>query len=555
MQGVPRDETENKRYRLTLLEKADNDTELQLILKRKCALDFTFFCNVFCWTYDPRETNPHKPFILWPKQEIFVEWLEQRYIRSQQGEKINVLIDKPRGVGVSYVLMVWLLWHYLFHDFTARVGSRKEDYVDKKGDPDSLFAKIDYQLARLPDWLLGNHERAYLILKTQGGGTNSIVGESANPDFGRGGRKNAAVFDEFGFWEWARASWESAGEATNLRIAPTTPPESGHDSHFYKLLTGQAGRVEIFSFDWQDDPRRNEKWRQEAQATKSEEEYAREVLKSYEGTTKGKVYAVSLRHAILQDVEYDARLPLFISWDFGLDAVAMIWWQKDFQTDAVSMIDCYTNSNKDIGFYLPFVNGVIPSGQYSYTDYELAMIEQHHAWSRTITHFGDPDVRKRNLITKESTKDWLRDHGVYVQSIPWGGREWKDMKEKTLMLFRRLTINEKRCEPVLSALRNAKYPERREGSQTQNEPLKPVHDWSSHFRTSVEYWADNEPETNKVITRVQSSSATPSKIKLPHEVEEERNRRENEELAQVKRRLRTVLSATQRGATNPNRVL
>ena len=335
----PKDPIANKAFRLKLIDQAEQDEEMQLLLTRRCSDSFEFFCDSFCWTYDPREPDPHKPFILWPKQRDFIVWLEGMYIRSQTGEKINILIDKPRAVGVSYTLMVWLLWHYLFHDFTARIGSWKEDYVDKRGEPDALFTKLDYNLARLPLWLTGNHERAHLILKPAGGGTNSLVGESANPDFGRGGRKNVALFDEYGFWAWARSSWESAGESTNMRIAPSSPPETGKDSHHYKLLTNQAGRVFKYEFDWKDDPRRNDKWLAEAKATKSEEEYAREVLKSYEGTTKGKVYAVSLKHAIVSKVEYDPYLPLFVSWDFGLDETAMIWWQKDWATNKVRMID------------------------------------------------------------------------------------------------------------------------------------------------------------------------------------------------------------------------
>lgn len=501
---APKDILENKKFRLLILDKAEDDPTIQELLKAKCRLDYEFFCDTFCWTYDPRESNPHKPFILWPKQVANYQFLENLYQRSLKGEKVNVLEDKPRGIGATVNFMTWCFWHYCFHEFSARVGSRKEDFVDNKGDPDTLFAKLDYLLERVPSWLIGEHERSYMMLRPKGGAsTNSIVGESANPNFGRGGRKSVIGFDEYGFWDWAKSSWESAGEATNMRVALSTPPESGRDSHQYKLLTGQAGRVVAFHFDWKDDPRRDDKWLAEAKETKSEEEFAREVLKSYEGTTHGKVYAVSVRQAKLSNVEYDPELPLFISWDFGLDEVAMVWWQKDFRTDRVRMLDCYNNSNKDIDFFVPFVNGEIASGQHSYTNNELELIERHREWKTTITHYGDPDVSKRNLINKDSVKDHLRtQHGIYVQSKPWGGRDWNDLKQSTLLLFRRLDINENRCEPVLSALRNAKYPEVRESSQRQNEPLKPVHDWTSHFRTSVEYFADNEPKSNKVKTVV-----------------------------------------------------
>lgn len=556
---APREINENKRFRLKLLAEADGDLNLQQLIIQKCSNGtdgFEFFCDTFCWTLDPREGDPHKPFILWPKQRAFIVWLEDLYQRSQRGEKINVGVDKPRAVGVSYLLMVWLFWHYRFHTFTARIGSWKEEYVDKKGEPDALFTKIDYQLGRMPEWLIGQHDRPHLILKPREGAlTSSIVGESANPDFGRGGRKNVIIFDEFGFWDWARSSWESAGESANMRIAVSTPPPTGPDSHHYKLINGKLGRVFKFDFDWSDDPRRDQAWLAEARETKSEEEFAREVLKSYEGTTKGKVYAVSLRNAEMTTVEYDPRLPLFVSWDFGLDAVAMIWWQKDFGTNKVYMIDCYNNSNQEIGFYVPFVTGIVESGVHRYTEHELDLIALHKQWSKTITHVGDPDVNKRNLITKESTKAYLDKKGIYVQSIPWGGRTWGDLKEKTMRLFRRLVVDEKRCEPVLAAVRNAKYPERRESSQSTTEAVKPVHDWTSHFRTSVEYFADNEPEALGTRTVVQSTSAAAPKSKTPDEVERDVIAQEKDNITSTITRIRTVLNTTQRGVSNPNRVL
>jgi len=558
----PQDIEENKNWRLELLE-VDN-TKVQAMIQHKCAdgIDgFIYFCDAFAWTFDPREKNPHKPFILWPKQIIFAKWMENLYQRSQQGEKHSGVVDKPRGIGATVIVMTWIAWHYIFHEFTARVGSRKEDYVDKKGDPDTLFAKWDYLFDHLPIWMCGKQERAYMMARPAGSlSGNSIVGESANPNFGRGGRKNVIAFDEFGFWNWARSSWESAGEATNFRLAFSTPPETGHDSHQYKLLTQQAGRVSKFEFDWSDDPRRNDEWLNEAKETKSEEEFAREVLKSYEGTTKGKVYAITMRHAdIVRRIPYRPELDLFVSWDFGLDTVAIIWWLIDFTTRKVYMIDCYHNANKEIDFYVPFIKGELVSGlNFDYTPAELDQIELHKTWRKEITHYGDPDVKKRNLITKESVRDHLRDkHGIYVQSKPWGGRTWKDMKTKTNLLFRRLIIDELRCEGVLSALRNSRYPERRETSQAQTEPLKPIHDWTSHFRTTVEYFADNEPDTLNVRTQVNSvAQDTKAPTKSPDEVEEERLQKErNKKLGIAEESVRIITQGTDQHNTDPFRPL
>ncbi len=519
--NAPKELNENKRFRLEILARAESDKEFQQVLKQKCAQDKVFFFDTFCWTYDPRLADPIIPFILYPKQEKLINWLDSLLVRSQTGEKINAFIDKPRDVGATFTVMTWCLHQYLFGEFSARIGSRKEDYVDKKGESDTLFYKLDFNLERLPLWLLpkgyNDSYRSSMILKNPEG-PNLIAGESANPNFGRGGRKSITVFDELGFWDWAKSSWESAGESTNFRLAMTTPPETGRDSHTYKLLTGQSGRVETFEFDWRDVPKRDEAWLQQQRDTKSEEELAREVLKSYEGTTEGKVYATDFRLARLTAVDYNPELITFVAWDFGLDTVAMLWIQKNLSTNALKLIDSYSNNNKSIDFFIPFVTGLIPSGTtqtiHEYEEWEKEIIDRHKGWSiPMITHFGDPDVNKRSLKDKESTADVLKKKGgIIIQSKDWAGREWKDLKEPTLLSFRRLEINEERNEVFISAMRNAKFPKRRENSQAVNEPVKPVHDWTSHLRSAYEYFIDNEPNYDKLNAKANvhyASSATP----------------------------------------------
>lgn len=493
---VPLEINANKRFRAELLQKADNDPELQAVLREKCRLDDEFFFDVFCWTFDPRLPDPVIPFILYPKQRKLIAWLNSLLERSRNGEKVNGLIDKPRDVGATFTVMTWVLKHFIFDEFSARVGSRKEDYVDKKGEQDTLFFKFDFNIQRVPKWLLpegwNSDQRTSMLLKNPQN-SNNISGESANPNFGRGGRKTLSVFDEHAFWEYARSSWESAGESTNFRLSMSTPPETGRDSHFYKLLTGTMGRIEKFEFDWTDVPSRDQQWMQTQRETKSEEELAREILKSYEGTLEGKAYATDFRLAKLSTVDYQPHLPLFVTWDFGLDTVAMIWLQKDLQANKLYIIDSYSNTNKSIDFYVPFVTGNPESGVHEYTPEEIKMMDRHKTWSRTITHFGDPDVNKRAVKDGESTKDVLERMGVYVQTKSWAGRTWQDIKENVKLSFRRLEINELRNEVFISAMRNAKFPKKREGSQSTSEPIKPVHDWTSHFRSSYEYFVDNEP--------------------------------------------------------------
>ena len=56
------------------------------------------------------------------------------------------------------------------------------------------------------------------------------------------------------------------------------------------------------------------------------------------------------------------------------------------------------------------------------------------------------------------------------------------------------------CLDFASSIMNARYPERSETSQSTSVQTKPVHDWTSHFRTALEYffqYTKENPLVNK----------------------------------------------------------
>tara|TARA_R110000868_G_scaffold75006_10_gene216757 strand:- start:3239 stop:3553 length:315 start_codon:yes stop_codon:yes gene_type:complete len=57
---------------------------------------------------------------------------------------------------------------------------------------------------------------------------------------------------------------------------------------------------------------------------------------------------------------------------------------------------------------------------------------------------------------------------------------------KTRTNMYRIKYNDN-CKDFASAIMNAKYPERKEGSNATTEILNPVHNRTSHYRTSLEY--------------------------------------------------------------------
>jgi hypothetical protein len=478
----------NQRYKI--LKKCLTDIEYRKQVLAKCTDDSIFWCNNFAYTFDPR-LEFYKvrdiPFVLYPEQEKLVRWTEQLLIKMDDG-----IVEKSRDTGVSYTILISIiLYRWLFHEFNAKIGSRKEELVDRPDDPDSLFWKIDYNLRKLPSWMIPPFKRNYMKL-TRDDNNNTITGESANESFARGGRNNLTLFDEHAFWPWSKASWESAGESTTTRLSVSTPPPSGRASFFYKL--GQSERLPRFTFHYTGDPRKSEEWVEKQRLKKSGEEFERELNISYEGSLENTVYASQFNLCEQGNFPYDASRPLFVSWDFGLDTTALQWYQWDHDKDHWFLIDSYENSQMEVEYYVPLITGTIKSG-YVYDERASQKIKEHEYW-KNATHFGDPDVKKRSYQSKGSlsTLEVLESHGITIQSKSWAGKTHYDMKQKTLMFLKKLSIDEKHNEYFSDCIRNARYPERSEISQSTSPIKDPIHDWTSHARSCLEYLADNIPE-------------------------------------------------------------
>lgn len=440
------------------------------------------------WTFDPRpEANPHTlPFNLYGYQADFVRWLGERFRHQQDG-----LVEKSRDMGVSWCVLSWLVHHWLVTPgFQALVGSRKEDLVDN-GELDSLFGKLAFIVDHLPSDQLPDgwdrkRGRTYMTLSNPANG-NAIIGESSNPNFSRQGRYSVIFLDEFAFWEWAASVEKATADATTCRIFVSTP----NGTNAFRRLRFSA-RVPVYTLHWTQHPKKDEIWYKEQQRRRSKDDVASELDISYDKSVRGKVYPM-WSDIPTGDFSYRQNLgPLAVSWDFGIgDATTLIWWQFNVETKKWRAVDCYSSSGWPIDFYLPFVTGKVTSdivGKYS--ESELALIACHARWAAPVAHRGDPAGNQRNLVNGLSVIDALRKSGIAVECRP---------QVNTFEARKRLTqrflehhvegVNAATCGPLIDAMINARYPDRGENSQAVSEVTKPIHDWTSHFRTAVEYMA------------------------------------------------------------------
>ena len=207
-----------------------------------CSEDILFWVNAFVWTYDPRQDIPKLPFITWEFQDEGLCCLEESI------GKTDLLIEKSRDMGASWMCLTTFLWRWMFRPLQSfLMVSRKEALVD--GSADSLFGHMDFVMRGLPVWMIPTHKRNKLKLSNLDNGSR-IEGESTTDNIGRGGRRTALLLDEFAAFEGG--GWDvlsATADNTNTRLFNSTP--NGTANAFYAQR--QAGTPRL-RFHWSDHP-------------------------------------------------------------------------------------------------------------------------------------------------------------------------------------------------------------------------------------------------------------------------------------------------------------
>jgi hypothetical protein len=209
-------------------------------------------------TIDPRNLErglpTTVPFILFPKQKEWVEWIINHWMNQRQG-----ITEKTRQMGFSWLTMALSCSLCLFNKGMAiGVGSRKQEYVDVIGDPKSLIQKARLFMQALPIEFRGGwdvNKNAPHMRMTFPETGSLIVGECGD-QLGRGNSTSIYFVDESAFIEHPLLVDASLSQTTNCRQDISTP--NGMGNSFAQRR--HSGTVPVFTFHWRDDPRKDQAW-------------------------------------------------------------------------------------------------------------------------------------------------------------------------------------------------------------------------------------------------------------------------------------------------------
>lgn len=234
--------------------------------------------NHWVMTYDPRRLDvgsgaaAYVPLIMFTRQEEFIRLLYQAFT-----EQVNVLVDKSRDMGVTWLACAFSVWLWRYYPGSAiGWGSRVADLVDKLGVPDSIFEKMRIILRWLPKAMLPqgfdindtscSSERRILNPETK----SSIQGEIGD-NIGRGGRKLIMFKDESSHYEHPEMIEAALTSNTNIQVdistvnGPATLFQRKRDTGSLWVPDGPVSRtkVNVFVFDYTDHPMKTYEWYEE----------------------------------------------------------------------------------------------------------------------------------------------------------------------------------------------------------------------------------------------------------------------------------------------------
>lgn len=209
-------------------------------------------------TADPRNVERGLPavipFLLFPKQEEWVQWFVERWANREPG-----ITEKSRDLGLSWLTLAVACTVCLFNDdVVVGFGSRKEEYVDKRGDPKSLLFKARQFIKYLPREFKGiwKEDKHAPYMRVEFPESGSVITGEAGDNIGRGARASIYFVDESAWLPRPELIDAALSQTTNCRQDISTP--RGMNNPFARKRF--AGKIPVFTFHWRDDPRKDDDW-------------------------------------------------------------------------------------------------------------------------------------------------------------------------------------------------------------------------------------------------------------------------------------------------------
>ena len=462
------------------------------ILEDVYKYDFPKFCEDFLFLIIPEFGDAIKPFFLFKYQKDIIEKI--RWAEDFGGD-VELLIDKPRGMGITWLIVAYFFWKWLFYDnWTAFILSRTETEVDDgtASPGNSIFSKFRWVIAHVPKWLL---PEGYKPKGEKGTATDStlkiinpvrksgLFGSSTNSNAGRSRRYSIVFVDECFAIERFTETHRSLTSVARVQIYVSTTKASREAKNFKDTIE-KAGNY--ISLDWKDHPWKDEEWYQQ-QLAKAEfdPEVMKEIDKGYTVSEKMQYYP-EIKYATVQKIHYNPELPLYLGLDFGKGDFTVIVYAQ-FDGTQINIIDCYYNNGKGKAtWYAPFLNPEVePSKEFVYTPKALDFIKKVRGWRKPTGWFGEVAHTIKSMADNTSIQTVLSKVGVRLMYNTYA-IEYEPRRHATSQLLSRMVFNEDSpgAMRLYDSIAMSRY---KKSTASEKTSMEPMHDEDiGDFRAALE---------------------------------------------------------------------
>lgn len=442
--------------------------------------------------------SPPKPFFLFPYQKKIILKLLELDNGSQEAE---LLIDKPREMGITWLLCAYFEWRFLFTpNYSTFILSRSEAEVDDgTRTPDgSIFGKLRWMLDRLPKYVIPDSYQKKVIRGTTTDMNlklinltigSLITGSSTNADAGRSRRYSTTWIDEVFSIERFSEVYRSLQSVSKVKVFTSTVAPGKVFEDFKKAREAEGNYI---SLAWKDHPFKDQEW-YDGIVMKADlmndPEIMREAEPSYAINPKSAYYP-GITKAKIQPMEYQPGLPLYQSLDIGgkQDLTVEIDWQ--FNGQSIICLDAYHNRNRPVDWYVPFLNPEALWVPDAYNAHQQKEIEKRRKWKKPVAWFGEVDHFAARHPSNTSSAQVLAKYGIRLLKNGYAIQH-EPRRRAMEALFSRMIFNSSSdgAMRVYDAIARSRYAG---SAHTTTEQLKPAHDDEvADFRAAAENFAAN----------------------------------------------------------------
>jgi len=489
--------------RLEVLKKcADEPLNITRFALERWSIDPIEFIETFGWIIIPEFDNAVKPFFLFPYQKKVLTKIWEAELSGQDHE---ILIDKPRGMGLTWCLVWYQIWRWLF---TPNWGgfnlSRSEAEVDD-GTFDagsSIFGKYRWSIQHLPSWLIpdgfvpkgkkGNPTDMMLRITNPQLGS-SLVGSTTNQEAGRSRRYAFVFIDECFAIQHFQSVYRSLQSVARVKVFVSTVKSGRVFQEFKSLCESQGNYI---SLTWKDHPFKDQEWYDE-QVKKAEfdPEVMKEIEVDYAVNIKSQYYPEIREALTVPEMVYDRQKPLYVSLDMGSqDLTVIIWWY--YSNGLFHVLECISNSRKQLDWYIPFLNPTITENPDHYTPYYKGILQKVKTWSKPVAYFGEAAHFMKQMPLNRSVADELIKYGIRLRCNNNAIRH-EPRRNATKLILPKTVFNfsSDGVTELYDAIANSRYSDANRGTSKESH-LKPVHELEiADFRAAFENFCVNFPLT------------------------------------------------------------